>query len=300
MAAPRSQKLAMLNRWIGITTVTCMLIANTAVIRRDVMPYWLVGDPPESGAHKLKEGEKAYTQVGIFNADGRIGWSWTESRRTTIGGIISIETTTLLERIDLPQGIATPRVRIVTKVTYREAEKHVDDLDFRIHGLFVPISLRAEAMPSGEFPFRWQIGDRAGQIILDSRAPAALGDCIRPFDRLPDLYVGRTWRLDLLDPITQILPSVESYRLGFDDVLIEVTAKEMIKQRGKQIEAYVVEGGGAKAWVEPETGRVLRQEVTLPIIGKLVLVDEPYDAKALQRAIDLVPPESDLRSEDDY
>ena len=49
---------------------------------------------------------------------------------------------------------------------------------------------------------------------------------------------------------------------------------------------YLVEGGGAKAWVEPDTGRVLRQEVTVPILGRLILLDEPYDAEALKHAME--------------
>jgi hypothetical protein len=286
----------MLNRWLGIMTATLMIIANAAVFFRDVVPGWLAGDPPKSAAHGLQPGERLFVQVGIFDDEGRnLGRSWTEARHTTIGQIRSIETHTLLEPMALPQGLVTPRVRIVTKITYRADQEHVDDLDFRIHGLSIPIYLRAEAMPSGEFPFQWHVGEQEGRIILDSRAPAALGDCIRPFDRLPDLYVGRTWRLDLLDPISQILPNVDAAGLGFDrNILIQVTAKEMLDFRGRMVETYVVEGGGAKGWVESETGRVLRQEVTLPIIGKLVLLDEPYDPTLLQRAIEIVANETEI------
>ena len=304
----------MVNRWIGIITLALMLIANAAVLLRDVVPNWMANDPPPSVVTTLTTSGVIRTQVGIFDDEDReLGRSWTVSKKTGIGGIVTVETNTLLQPLSLPRSFRTPRVRIQTKLTFRTGEQAeiestrdanavstdhlppgdivVDDLDFRMHGLGIPISLKAEAMPQGDFPFEWQVGHRTGRGVLNSRAPAALGDVIRPFDRLPKLYEGRRWKIDLLDPLAQIMPGMDTSGFAMDPVIVEVTGREVIEYRGVSVKAFVVEGGGAKAWVD-SGGRVLRQEVVVPVLGKLVLLDEPYDEKALDEAMRAVPSES--------
>lgn len=279
----------MLNRWMGISFAFLMVLANGAILWRDLLPDWLAGDPPPSEAALLTPGEERRVQIGIHEASGRlIGRSWTLSRCTSVGGIVSVRTTTVLYPIDLPGGVRTPAVRIETMITYRPAAAaFVDELDFKMHGLGVPISLHAEAMPTGEFPLRWQVGTERGSIALDSRAPAALGDVIRPFDRLPDLYVGRSWRVQLLDPLAQVFPGIREAALDLKPELIRVTGREVIVHHGeegpREVDAFIVEGAGARAWVAPD-GTVLRQEVNLPLVGRLVLLEEPYDEAALLKA----------------
>ncbi len=303
----------MVNRWIGILTLALMLIANAAVVLQDVVPHWMATDEPPSVVNTLPTGGEIRTQVGIFDDEEReLGRSWTVSKKTGIGGIVTVETNTLLHPIDLPQRWRTPRVRIQTKLTFRTrddsdiestrdanaistvdlepGEVVVDDLDFRMHGLGMPVSLKAEAMPQGDFPFEWQVGRRMGRGVLDSRAPAALGDVIRPFDRLPKLYEGRRWKVDLLDPLAQLLPNVDASSFAMDPVIVEVTGREVIEYRGVPVKAFVVEGAGATAWVD-SGGRVLRQEVVVPVLGKLVLLDEPYDEDSLTEALRIVPSE---------
>ena len=77
-------------------------------------------------------------------------------------------------------------------------------------------------------------------------------------------------------------------------MLIQVTGKEMITHGGERIETFVVEGGGVTAWVAAD-GRVLRQEANLPLVGKLILLDEPYDDDAYAEALRTAPAESERR-----
>jgi hypothetical protein len=267
----------MLNRWIGITAVTLMLLANGVVVWREIIPNWLVGDPPKPDPLLLAGGEKRFVQVAIYDDLGRlVGRSWTRAMRAG-DGMATVKTTTALDGFHLPTGMRTPPVQIETAISYRsEKNPRVDELDFRIFGLGIAVHLHGEAMASGEFPCSWQIGNERGQIVLNSRAPAALGDMIRPFDRLPGLYVGRTWKVKLLDPIAQLVPGIENSGFSMEPVMITVTGREPIVHESERYEAFTVEGGGAKAWVTSD-GRVLRQEVTLPLLGRLVLLDEPYD-----------------------
>jgi len=54
------------------------------------------------------------------------------------------------------------------------------------------------------------------------------------------------------------------------------------------VEAFVIEAERLRAWVSRE-GRVIRQEFELPLVGKLTLVDEPYDDELRQRVLHEVP-----------
>jgi hypothetical protein len=261
-----------------------------------VLPSWFAGDPPPSEALILSAGEERRGQGGIYDDNGQpIGKSWTRSRRSSVGNLVQVLTTTVLEPIALPGGIRTPRVRIETEITYRHDTPSVDELDFKMFGLGVPISLHAEATPLGDFPFKWQVGAERGEVVLDSTVPTALGDVVRPFDRLPNLYVGRSWNLKLLDPIAHLLPNVGGGELALEPVLIQVTGRQAIMHGGEAVGVYVVEGGGATAWVADD-GRVLRQEVNLPLLGRLELLDEPYDAEACDAAARVVPVDGQRRA----
>jgi hypothetical protein len=266
----------MLNRWIGILSIAAMLLANAAIFTRDVLPRWLPDDAPPSDAQLLAPDERREVQVGIYDALGRqVGQSWTVAQRSTVGDVVSVRTTTVLRGLALPGGLRTPEVRIESDASYGPADNRIDEVNLRLYGLGLPIQLNGQAMPTAEFACTWRVGADDGSFLLDSKAPAALGDVIRPFDRLPDLYVGQTWRLDLLDPLAQIVPDLDRHGLDLEPILIRVTRRERISHAGRDVDAYVVEGNNTRAWVA-EDGRVLRQEVRLPLIGQLVLLDEVF------------------------
>ena len=48
---------------------------------------------------------------------------------------------------------------------------------------------------------------------------------------------------------------------------------EEIEYRGRSREVFVVESEHLRAWVLP-AGQIVRQEFDLPLLGKLILVDE--------------------------
>jgi hypothetical protein len=63
-----------------------------------------------------------------------------------------------------------------------------------------------------------------------------------------------------------------------------VTRTEVIQHCGQGVEAFVVEAPRLRAWVRAD-GTVLRQEIELlPLLGRLVLRDEPFDEAAYERA----------------
>jgi hypothetical protein len=278
----------MLNRWIGIVLGAAMILANATVTLRDVLPLWLPDNAPPTDAQLLAPEQERIVQVGIFDDEEHlVGRSWTLSRRHGLGDIVTVSTTTVLNPVPLPSGILTPRARIETSLVYKHKEQRVDELGFRMYGLGFPVEFNGEAMPTGEFAYQWQVGPSRGDGLLPASAPSALGDVIRPFDRLPDLYVGQTWRVKLIDPIAQIFPNLKQDRRAFDldALVIRVTGKETIQHQGQPVETFLVraDDGSATAWVADD-GRVLRQSVNVPLLGPLILVDEPYDKNARDKA----------------
>lgn len=306
----------MTNRWIGIFLLALMLLANTAVMVRDVLPAWFAGDAPPPDALFVEYGRPRLTQVAIYDSQGRpLGRSWTRSQRG--GEIVTTSQTTLLEPLTLPTGHTTPRIRIETELTFllpgygtggiatqpfgesrapaaagpgdkdapRPANRdpRLDSLDFRVIGLGFPVELRGSVLPSDDFPCTWRAGPHTGQFSLDSFVPRAVGDVIRPFDRLHDLYVGRTWRVKLLDPLAVLFHDDASAAPELDSELVRVVGVERLALVTGSVEAFVVQSANATAWVAAD-GTVLRTEVVVPLLGRLVLLDEPYDEAAWREA----------------
>jgi hypothetical protein len=272
----------MLNRWIGITTAALMLSVNTLLVVRDVLPCWLAGDPPQAEIELLQPGEQRRTQVSIYNKVGqRVGRSWTHSKCGST--LLTVDTWTVLYPIDLPRDVVTPRLSIHTNVVYHH-DTWVDSLRIDVHGFSdmrggdVPIGLRGERVPPDDFPCQWQVGEQRGTLVLDADAIRVLGDVVHPFDRLPGLYVGQAWRLELLNPLTRLLPGFRDSPVATSSVLVRVTGTESIEHNGQLVEAFRVEAEKAVAWVASD-GRVLRQEVDLPLLGRLTLIDEPFDER---------------------
>ena len=271
----------MLNRWIGITTAALMLSVNTLLVVRDVLPCWLAGDPPQAEIELLGPGEQRRTQVSIYNKVGqRVGRSWTLSNRSQ--ALLRVRTQTVLYPIQLPEGVVTPRVRFDMNLTYQQ-NTHVERLEIDVRGFDIPIGLRGGFVPPNDFPCQWQVGEQRGTFVLDADATRVLGDVVRPFDRLPGLYVGQAWRLELLNPLTRLLPGLRDSPVATSSVLVRVTGTESIEHNGRVVEAFRVEAEKAVAWVTSD-GRVLRQEVDLPLLGRLTLIDEPFDERTYSAA----------------
>ena len=282
----------MVNRWIGIACVAFMLSANATLFVRDVLPAWLAGDPPMLDDLAPSPLPKRQAQIGIFDERGEnVGRSWTITER--LPQFLTVTSSTMLNPILLPNGMVTPQVRIDTSLKYREDDHLLEDLRMSIRGLPVGVVMRGELVPPDEFVCEWRLGaGPPGRFTLDADATRAMGDVVRPFTRLPGLYVGRTWRLQLLDPLSRIIPGFGSHDLMADAELVRVTRTETITHRGEELETFVVEARRTRAWVTPQ-GDVLRQEVDLPLLGRLTLRDELFDENAYDEARNWLPADED-------
>jgi len=103
---------------------------------------------------------------------------------------------------------------------------------------------------------------------------------MRPFTLLKDLYVGKTWRMRLINP----LPALRGGKAEFQAYLVRVAAREEIKHDQKTVECFRIESRNVRAWADM-SGQVLVQEVNLPLFGKLTIRQEPYDESARTRMV---------------
>ncbi len=273
-----------MNRWVGLLTFGAMLIANVSVFTRDIVPEWWAGDPPPTDASTLTtELPERSVQVGIFNSSGqRIGSGWTMAKRSN--DVVTVNSITLLGPITLPGVTDTRALRIDTEITYQNRDARIDSLSLKVSGLPVPIEIQGQSLPSDQFPLAYTIGDTRGTFVLPGGATRAMRDVVRPFDRMRDLYVGQTWRLKLIDPLAHLLnPDSEAEEVRFDSIVVRVTEKTTLNHAGMPVECLIVDAGRMKAWVGEDDGRVLRQEIQLPLFGKLALIDEPFVRSEYQR-----------------
>ena len=272
----------MVNRWFGIVSITLALLANGALFWRHVLPHMLVGEPPLVPADAIEVGDIHRIQVGIYNAgDVLIGRSWAVLDRA--GQTVTLESLSVLEPTRLPNGMPTIPLAVHSEIDY-QADGPPDALNIEILGLDFPARLTGENF-SGDFPCKWEFAGQSGSFLVDSDLLHTLRDSLRPFDRLPGLYEGQTWKVGVFDPFSKVFNMSQS-SLTFDEMLVEVVGKETIlhPHTHEEVEVFRVEANQVVAWVAPD-GKVLKQSVYLPILGQLTVVDEPFDDEAYSKAI---------------
>jgi hypothetical protein len=260
----------MINRWIGIAALLAMLAANSALFVRDLLPSWTVGTRPDSSIFRLKPGDEVGYHIEMYDADGQnVGDSWTLASRST--ELLSVRIWTIFKRRHFGQ-FEMPRIRVTTEATF-DTKSRLSSLRIRATGVGTPLGLQGDLIEPNDFSCVWKMGDKESNFILPADALATVSDVTRPFDNLAGLYVGQTWRMQLFNPLASLLPALGDP--AGESVLVRVSRKEVIPHDGQDVETFVVDAERVRAWVA-EDGRVLRQEIDLPVLGKLTLVDAPY------------------------
>jgi hypothetical protein len=165
------------------------------------------------------------------------------------------------------------RIAVHSDMTY-ERDGTLNMFKINLDGAGIPIEIAAERYVH-DFSCIARIGESRTSLLLDGRTYERLSESLRPFTHLAGLHVGQTWRIRLLDPLG--LLKGESF--PFQEQLVRVTARENIRHHGQHVDCFRIESAGATAWAD-DTGKVLRQEILVPLIGKIVLTDEPYSRAA--------------------
>lgn len=260
-----------MNRWLGISSCGLMLIVNALLFNRDIAPRWFAGDKPPSGV--IGVGDEVDSQARIEDDDGNIvGRTWT--RTSCSKELRAIRSLTYLERISAGPATLGSKILIGTEIVF-SADGQLSTIGMKVSGLPIGLQLHGEFYEPDNLACTWQIADMRGTIVLEGVDSKAVADMSKPFDRLTGLYVGQSWRMELLNPLQSLLPKGAA-GIDSEPVIVRVTGRETIQHGDERVETFVVDADRVRAWVDDE-GLVLRQEVDLPLFGRLVLIDEPYD-----------------------
>ncbi len=260
------KSLARMNRTAAIAIVGLWLVAMVSLLVRDVLPYWEKQNPPSVKA------PVGNSQIGIYRGDQQIGTSWVTIRHTA-----ELDTWTSSTELALPSGMlpgfpGLPPVLIDTVLSF-SPNQELTSFETRIEGMPEPIEVEGNLLGI-DYSCVARIGRLHHGFSLDARFSRSLGESLRPFTHLSNLYVGQQWQMRVLDPLSLIMG--QSPR--FAPMLVRVVGKETIDAGGKRVECHqvVTDNGRAQAFVRAD-GTVLLQTVQLPPpIGKLTLRDEPF------------------------
>lgn len=260
-----------MNRWLGISSCGLMLIVNALLFNRDLAPRWFAGDKPPSGVIGI--GDEVDSQARIEDGDGNvIGRTWT--RTSCSKELRAIRSATYLDRLAAGGGLLGSKVLIGTEIVFT-ADGQLSTIGMKVEGLPIGLQLRGEFYEPDNLACTWQVADMRGTFVLEGVDSKAVADMSKPFDRLTGLYVGQSWRMELLNPLQSLLPKGAA-TIDSEPVIVRVTGRERIEHAGGQVDAFVVDADRVRAWVGPD-GLVLRQEVDMPLLGRLTLIAEPYD-----------------------
>lgn len=270
-----------MNRVIGFVAALAMITANAALIMRDLAPSWTAGNPPVPMGYELSSGWIRVTQTGIFDESGkRLGGIWTETWRDDHR--VHIDSMTVLDEFEVSGETLTPALRIDSRVIYND-QRLIERMTVTVRGFGLPISFRGQYEPPDDFACHWRFDEQEGDFLLPAETTRAIGDLRSPFQGFGQLHVGQTWRHELLDPLAKLLPGLQGSEMRPQQIIVRVTGTEKIEHNGIAIKAFVLEADRIRAWVSP-LGDVLRQELTVPMLGRITLVDEPFDDNAREAA----------------
>lgn len=262
----------MSSRFVSLGIVLAWLGAMAWLALHDIVPMWTAQDAPRYTPGDWLTDELLETQARIENKyNHRVGTVWTIYTRRGDG----------LSRRDVAWinnfvGFDPFLIQAAADFT---TEGRLDELLLEIFGASVPISLKGE-LYGDQLAFKLDVGPKQQYFKIDASMAGSVADAFRPFPALPDLTVGRSWRMQVVNPLT-VMTGVGAKMIP---MLVKVTGREAVDANGARVECFVVETDRARAWVD-DRGIVLRQEMDLPYGGRIAVIDEPFDQELLNQAM---------------
>ncbi len=260
----------MVSRLCGWAILVFWVIAMSWLISHDVLPAWTAQQPPAVVAKKWVSQFGKNSQFGVFDEFGiRIGGIWT---RYVSGQATQREDAIFIERVPL---IGPTYLDVKSSFNI---SGQLDEIDIAVLGQWDPIRIHGERYPK-EFAFRVDAGAFKQAFKVDLSRAGTFSEMFRPFDALPVLEVGQSWRMQVFNPIAAVMGMGDR----FASVVVRVVGREMLEHDGQFRDCFIVEAPNVKAWVERRSGFVLIQRVTLPVGGTFTVVLEPYDPDAFHK-----------------
>ena len=277
----------MLNRLFAVCVILLWAGSMTALFVRDVWPAWTAQDLPPAFSRQAVEQIGRNQQFGVFTSLGaRLGTSWT--RFFVLHDMRSVEVTHLIEGL----GDLGPLL-IDTDIKFTNDDDRLREFAMQVRGAPYKVTVEGELLGS-EIVCHVQVGLKRRAFHVNAAAAGVIGESLRPFSMLPELRVGQTWRLYVVDPLGLMLGG----KVAPKPVIARVTGRERITHRGEPVDAFVVEWPASRSWVD-RNGGVLRTEVDLPLVGRVIIRSEPFDLQGLNEARERVPLEHNVAGRSD-
>lgn len=258
---------------IVVTWLASMFI----LIERDVLPRYIVGNPPDFKALSLDQTElKTDWQIFVEEGDEKtrpVGRATNIARKRPDGGF-TLESEVRIDACGLFQGtpfqIGEATHFEFSNTTLISSQGLLDQVraDVRVRELGEKPILNIQAVPDNHGMLEVRFSSSISPILNFRQninyAPRELvRGGLEPIDRLPGLRVGQRWNSQVLQPMTGRPEQIQS----------SVTGMSRIFWNNNPVEVFVVEHEAgaftAKTWVRPD-GLVLRQQLPTPIV-RLVL-----------------------------
>ena len=251
--------------------VPLWLAAMGWLVAHDVWPALTAQEPPLLRPSDWLREEGRQAQFTVYHDGNEIGTIWTQ-----YVGQTSVERTDLIWIEKFPLEIAPLRLVVTSIFT---PDGLLDEFTVALARRGTDINLHGERFHA-DFSFEFRNGPIPSTFKIPLTHGSLIGGGFNPFSQLTDLRVGRTWRMQVFNPVA----ALTGVGNRFLSMLVEVTGEETIATPTGYRRCFVVESHSAKAWVD-ERGAVLMQEMTLPMAGRFRMVREAvFDDRARARA----------------
>ncbi len=256
----------MLNRIAEMFIVTMWLVSMAWLVARDAVPRWFAEAPPQVASRAWLADQGTEFQYAIYDHNGlRCGSCWSIYKVNDEGMVQ--KDLLVLENLSF----AVEHLAIESELTFLD-DTGLATIDIELKGVQAPIRLYGERQ-GPKFGFELRIARRSvHDFVLEASAAQTLCDLIKPFSPMQGLEVGRSWKIQVIDPFSLLQGNL---RAKLQPMVVRVTGRETIQIEGRPRDCLLVEAQGARAWVD-SAGRVLRQVVDVPGIGQLEIQEETF------------------------
>lgn len=265
---------------VRILIIVVWLLATSWLIRRDVLPEYLIGEPPDwKRVVAATSDTSSRWLISVEDAPDRlrvVGQAFSQSHRLPDGST-ELESRVRLDAQGLLRGTVmamADSAEFVFRGTTRISPQGLLDLvraDINVRELGDEPVLNVQAIPATGGKLDIRFSSRLSPLLnfrqtVEQDPTSMVRGGLEPLDRLPGLRVGQLWSTRVLQPLTAKSEVVRS----------EVTGIERLFWNGNPTETFVVvhkaSTFSARTWVRRD-GLVIRQELPTPLV-RLVLERE--------------------------